>query len=393
MELKIQMLDFSNVDRRIEHLDKEQIVELIKRYYAGESVNKLKEEYNVKINNSNFYTIFPKKILEENCPYCNVPFVQDWESKSSYSFMKKSPYCPLCEHENHDKCRCKTCKKIREEMKLLEEIRKREAISNTYYEGNYEKVPESNLSLEDKLYLSVLIRGGLEEGFDYIKPIMLFENKIAPTDDFANEIILTLTGRGIIMPHSNSNINAFVDDDNFPRNYYIYKVNYRINVSPADDDYYGMIQRLMYPSQSEFEKDQTFCFEMWKKISLHECLEYLLYSMNKVGFEFKPGKKTITVFEHLLEHFSVAQIYSIIYRAIANSTKLYQEQKISKKHAANAVITSCESYGERAIAEGWSLTKYRRNYDLPETLISKVFFTSILKIAHLGFEEKPTDKI
>ncbi|QDP39174.1 hypothetical protein [Radiobacillus deserti] len=154
-----------------------------------------------------------------------------------------------------------------------------------------------------------------------------------------------------------------------------------------------MIQRLMYPSQEDFEEDKDFCFNMWKKIALNESIEYLLYSLDKVGFDFSPGEKTNKVFENLLEHFSVAQIYSIIYRAVANSTKLYQEKRMPRKKAANAVITFCESNGERAIAEGWNLSKYRRDYNLPETLISQVFFTSILKIAYIGFEEKPTPDI
>lgn len=151
-----------------------------------------------------------------------------------------------------------------------------------------------------------------------------------------------------------------------------------------------MIKRLMYPNPELFHLDKDFCFEMWKKISLTETIEYLLYQMNKVGYSFKPGDKTIRLFEYLLENFSVSQIYGIIYRSVANSTQRFQAGEVTKLHAQNSVITACESHGERALALGWKLSHYSRLRDLPETYISKVFFTSILKIAELGFSEKPT---
>ena len=393
MTVEIERLDLNNIDDRIKHLSEIDILEMITKYYDGISVTKLKKDYNINIPASQFIKIFPRKLTEEKCQYCNINLIEDWNSKHGYSYRSKLPYCPSCKHENHDNCTCETCDEARKELIIQEENRKRTLVYERYNENNYNKVPEAKLSLEDKLYLSVLLRGGLDESLNNINPIGSLDKKLTPTNDFTVELIKTLTGRNLIVLHFASPINAFVDDENFPSSYYIYKVIFRINIEPSDGSYQNMIQRLLYPNQEEFEADKNFCFEMWLKIALNESIEYLLYSLEKVGFDFSPGDKTIKVFEHLLEHFSVAQIYSIIYRAVANSTKLYQERKMSKKHAANTVITSCESYGERAIAEGWNLTKYRRNYDLPETLISSIFFTSILKIAYIGFEEKPTADI
>lgn len=161
-------------------------------------------------------------------------------------------------------------------------------------------------------------------------------------------------------------------------------------IEPYDLDYDEMIKRLMYPSLDSNENYKEFCFDMWKKVALNECLQYLLYQMDKVGYSFNPGEKTIRVFEHLLEHFSVSQIYGIIYRAVANSTQRYQAGEITRIHAQNSVITSCESHGQRAIAQGWKLSHYSRIRDLPEAYISQVLYTSVMQIAELGFSEKPT---
>ncbi len=381
------------INPKIKHLEKNSIIEMISKYYEGVSVNQLKKEYDINITASQFVNLFPKKIAEEKCEYCDANLIEDWKAKYSYSFQDKNPYCPICYHENHDKCKCNPCEKSRKDALIREENRKKFIIQEHYSERNFEKKLEKDLSLEDKLYLSVLIRGGLDENIGNIMPVYTLDNKLTPTSNLTIELIKTLTGRGLIVPQSNSSIGAFVDDETFPKTYYIDRVIYRINITPMDSNYHNMIQRLMYPSQEDFEIDKNFCFNMWKKIALNESIEYLLYSLDKVGFDFRPGEKTNKVFENLLEHYSVSQIYSIIYRAVANSTKLYQEKKMPKKRAANTVITFCESNGERAIAEGWKLSKYRRDYNLPETLISQVFFTSILKIAYIGFEETPTPNI
>ena len=393
MENKTLDLYMKEIRTEISHLDKKSIIEMIIKYYDGVSITKLKNEYNISIVNSQFFTIFPEKIMPDKCEYCGYYMVQEWKSKSSYNLYTTKPYCKKCGHENLANCECNTCEMIRSEELIRQRERKSNLIKKVYEKDKFTSISENDLTLEDKLYLSVLIRAALDENIGKLKPLSSINEKLTPTGSFTKELIKTLTGRRLIVPDSTSSVDAFVDNEDFPYSYYINDVLYWLNITSADNNYRNMIQRLMYPSQEEFEKDKEFCFTMWRKVALNECIEYLLYSLDKVGFEFSPGEKTNKVFENLLDYFSVSQIYSIIYRAVANSTKFYQEKAISKQRAANSVITSCESFGERAIAEGWRLSKYRRDYNLPETLISKVFFTSILKIAFMGFDEVPTENL
>lgn len=163
---------------------------------------------------------------------------------------------------------------------------------------------------------------------------------------------------------------------------------YEVNIISKDEDYGALIKRLMYPDPEMFDED--FCYEMWKKVALNESEEYLLYEMKKVGYNFTPREKTYRVLENLLDHFSTGQIYNIIYRAVANSTRRYQAKEITKIHAQNSVITSCELQGERAVVEKWNLVAYGRRRELPQSIISEVLFNSIMQISTLGFSEAPT---
>lgn len=402
MEILAANMDFSNLDKRIAHLTEEQIVDLMKKYYEGEKVANILEEYKIKISVSQLYSLFPPIITDEECVHCESTMVKPWESKSWSSFVNENRmFCIKCGHENTRYCRCTYCEENKRKAILEEQERqkkilehKRANLASFYDESNWNLKIESELTLEDRLYLAVILRSSLSENTLFIKSLTDKRNLLAPTENFEVELIKTLTGRKVIVPHVLSDINAFKieyeENDNFQITYGIYKVRYRINVEPKDFDYDAMIKRLLYPDFSTEEGFKEFCYEMWNKIALNESLQYLLYQMNKVGYSFSPGEKTIRVIENLLEHFSVSQIYGIIYKAIANSTQRYQAGEITKIHAQNSVITSCESFGERAIAQGWKLTHYSRIRDLPESYISRILFTSIMKIAELGFSEKPT---
>lgn len=186
----------------------------------------------------------------------------------------------------------------------------------------------------------------------------------------------------------NSPVEAFdVDADDFPHTYYIYKVTYYLNLLfPADkQDLFSEILNPTYYS-SDHEEEAV---NLWRKIAVAECIEYLDYQLRKVGFEFTPGDKTYKTFEILLDDFSVSQIYGIIWKAVADSSKLYLERGITRKHAANSVIGACERYAERAKMNGWTLVEYNRIRDLPQSALSSLIEYSVSEIWDSRFLQQP----
>ncbi|MBM7608625.1 hypothetical protein JOD29_001872 [Lysinibacillus composti] len=400
MEIVTENLYFQNLDKRLAHLSQEQVVELIRKYYDGVKVNNLLKEYDIKINTSMFYTIFPPIMTDEKCNHCKGTVVIPWESKSKSTYInEKEKYCIQCGHTRTWYCQCQYCEEERKRARLEAEEEKRQllerkkaTLANLLDEKNWTLHEEQNLTLEDRLFLSVILRSSLSENTMFIEPLKHKAHLLAPTIEFQAEIVKTLTARKIIVPHQLSDINAFdivFEDDDEKVRYSTYDVRYRINVKGIDNNYDAMIKRILYPDFSGDEDFKMFCYDMWKKLALKECIEYLLYQMQRVGYSFSPGEKTIRVFEYLLEHYSVAQIYGIIFSSVAKSTQRYQSGEITKKHAANLVITACEGYGQRAISQNWKLSNYSRIKDLPETYISQILYTTIMRIGELGFIEKP----
>lgn len=372
----------------LSHLADTEVTRLMQRYYGGESATKLIKEYELSVRPSDLFKLFPPEPFDNYlCEYCNMELVVKRRSKS----MKNAPkyesdlYSPNCGHRPYySNCKCENC--VQEQARL--EAEQLEKIKECYSKART-PVEFSTLSFEDKVYLGTLCRALLKENLYEVSPYADTNVILAPSSDLCSEIYDQLIHKGIIAVSPLSPVDAFVvENDDFPNRFYTYKVTYYLNLlfPPNKQDLFTEILNPSYYSQ-EFSIN---ALNLWKKIAIAECLEYLLYQLNNVGFDFSPGEKTYKTFEIILNDFSVSQIYGIIWKAVADSSKLYLEKGLSKNHAANSVIGACERYAERAKINHWDLTSYRRIRDLPQSTLSVFFFNRVLGIGDMGFEVPPT---
>ena len=389
------------IHEKLRHLTMLQIESLMNKYYNGVKASDIIKEYNIDTTSSKLYTLFPPIICEDIiCPVCNEPMYKERDSKSSYSWNKKKPFCAMCGHTDEIICKCNYCIAEREKVRKLNEERKvrilqekREKIKKVY-DLNIVPVNYSELNFREKVFLGALLRTSLSEDMEVILPLNDAERELAPTIGYIKEILSYLIGRGVVSVDSNSSIDAFLDsneekDIEFPNVYYITMVKYRINIV-GDEDIKNILSKIINP-KSFSDADKEDALNIWKEIALEECIEYFEYQMKSVRFDFNIGEKTIAIFKDLLENFSVSQIYGIIYKSVANATKYYQESSVSKKQAANSVIGGCQRYAERAMINNWELAKYSRIKELPQSMISEFFFDRVIGVGSLGFNMPPSE--
>lgn len=389
------------IHEKLRHLTMLQIESLMNKYYNGVKASDIIKEYNIDTTSSKLYTLFPPIICEDIiCPVCNEPMYKERDSKSSYSWNKKKPFCAICGHTDEIICKCNYCIVEREKVRKLNEERKvrilqekREKIKKVY-DLNIVPVNYSELNFREKVFLGALLRTSLSEDMEVILPLNDAERELAPTIGYIKEILSYLIGRGVVSVDSNSSIDAFLDsneekDIEFPNVYYITMVKYRINIV-GDEDIKNILSKIINP-KSFSDADKEDALNIWKEIALEECIEYFEYQMKSVRFDFNIGEKTIAIFKDLLENFSVSQIYGIIYKSVANATKYYQESSVSKKQAANSVIGGCQRYAERAMINNWELAKYSRIKELPQSMISEFFFDRVIGVGSLGFNMPPSE--
>ena len=389
------------IHEKLRHLTMLQIESLMNKYYNGVKASDIIKEYNIDTTSSKLYTLFPPIICEDIiCPVCNEPMYKERDSKSSYSWNKKKPFCAICGHTDEIICKCNYCIAEREKVRKLNEERKvrilqekREKIKKVY-DLNIVPVNYSELNFREKVFLGALLRTSLSEDMEVILPLNDAERELAPTIGYIKEILSYLIGRGVVSVDSNSSIDAFLDsneekDIEFPNVYYITMVKYRINIV-GDEDIKNILSKIINP-KSFSDADKEDALNIWKEIALEECIEYFEYQMKSVRFDFNIGEKTIAIFKDLLENFSVSQIYGIIYKSVANATKYYQESSVSKKQAANSVIGGCQRYAERAMINNWELAKYSKIKELPQSMISEFFFDRVIGVGSLGFNMPPSE--
>lgn len=372
----------------LSHLTSEEIETLMRRYYNGEAVSKLIKEYNVSVHASELYKLFPPEVYQNySCEYCGEFLVINRPSKTMKNFPKyeRDLYCPICGHKPfQEQCRCENCL---EEEQLLR-IEQLEQIQEVYSRART-PIDFSSLSFENKVFLGALCRALLRENLYEIAPYSDSEVVLTPTDDLRKKMYSNLIHEQIIAVSPQSPLEAFATDSgDFPNTFYTYKVTYLLNlVFPSNkQDLFTEILNPNYYSADCADEALT----LWKEIAVAECIEYLQYQLDKVNFEFTPGDKTYKTFEIILNDFSVSQVYGIIWRAVADASKLYLQKGISKKHAANSVIGACERYAERAKLNGWDLTQYNRIKDLPQSTLSLFYFNRVLGIGEMGFRVSPT---
>lgn len=375
-----------NINKKLEHLCDEDIQELIRRYYCNENISLLLNEYRIEVHPSQLVTLFPQKITNKICPYCEINLRIKYSSRP-YSDTNE-PYCPSCQHREWY-CLCKNC---RREARVLEEIRRIreiEFIQSTFSLNNEAGVSYELLTFEERVYLGALLREGISEDYQYIKPVCSFINILAPTNILTDKILLSLKMKKIIVVHPSNDPKNFdfinVKDKIF---YFDSKmVKWDLNVKRDGVAKWDLINSLINPDNIE---DPEKCFELWKNIALQELLQYLLFSIKSImGVDYTVGDKTIKILSDLLKNYSVSQIHTIIYRSINDALRFQFEKRCSKNQAANTVVGIAQSFAERAAICNWDVYKRKRDSACPESALSKFFFERILKIGYAGFNEKP----
>lgn len=367
--------------RDINELSPGELKSLLNDYENNVAIKKIISDYNLSVSPSKFSKSLPpvefKNII---CPYCNISMVAQRKSRSSYSkeYFRSDLYCPKCLHRNVNSCGCSNCKEKLREL----QAKKRILIKETYCSTNRSYLAIDTITYEHKVYLGAICRMLLDENMTFVSSYerKTVPNELTPNIEWTVEIYKELYKANILSVHPDSALDAFIDDDSFPRIFDVLKVSYFVNVSEKD---------LVTILNGEFGEIDDYNVEnglkLWKRIALNECIQYLMYQLNKIHFNFSAGDKTISTFESILENYSVSQIYGIIWRAVADAAKKYQEGNITKKQAANTTIGACQRYAERAALNSWKLTEYSRIKDLPESELATFLYNKILKIGELGF--------
>lgn len=259
-----------------------------------------------------------------------------------------------------------------------------------------QKINWEDLSLTDKIFIGALLREGISENYDFIKPIVGFINPFAPTHEFSSEIFIRLSVIMAIMVDPDTDPESIEINEVHSGVYrsYGYRVKWKLNIICEELDKTELIEFITNPTDLDYSEYDDILV-LWKKIALYESIEYFRYMINRyLSVDYKIGNKTKRVLNDLINHYSVAQIYGIIKKAVMKAVIVYARGVESRKHAVNSITDYVESIGEKEKTKKRALKKHNRVKVCPESALSKFFFDRVIKIGSEGFSEVPNiDKI
>jgi hypothetical protein len=212
---------------------------------------------------------------------------------------------------------------------------------------------------------------------------------LAPTHDLTQKIYSDLLTAKVLEISPNSSLDAFIFDvQNAPVSFDYFKVIYNLNLNffPSKQDVCSAILNPHYYSSAHSNE----ALELWKEIAIAECTEYLNFKLSGIYCEFNSREYALRAFDEILNFYSVAQVYVIIYHSINEISARIMQRQIRRTEAAENVIRECIKYTYKAQVKKWNISSFNRDKKLPQSTLSHFYFYNVLGIGEKGFREVPT---
>ncbi|MDN5054337.1 hypothetical protein [Aliarcobacter butzleri] len=415
-----QICDFFNDDNIYnltnmnfkELLNYKQFKEFINEYYnSEESIDNVLIKYNIDERFKRWANkMLPSFESDLICEYCNSKMVYSEKSKTAYkqNFKRSYNLCPNCNHkiisDKSNLCDCNICKEDREKKYQNANNLKLNKLKQIVEESEKYKYTLKTfrfMPLENKTYLLTFLMYLYNEtnyalGHSFTRIELLKGINFAPTMNFGFDIITELLGSNLIKFEINqNNLDRIEFKYENPNNFTFtpYKNDYLLNIKSHELFSFTNIVKECETIATTFIEEKQEILEdaltLWKKIGLEELKEYTYYLFKKYNFsEDYIGDSITEKLELILEDFSVSQGYAILYSSISSAAS-YKQTGITNKHAVNSINTYISNHIAKRKSGEWESKGYKRNFDLPQTAVSLVFFNYILKIGNKGFEQVP----
>ncbi len=156
---------------------------------------------------------------------------------------------------------------------------------------------------------------------------------------------------------------------------------------PDEIDSYSEYANYLFHNISLYSiKNRSGSFiDLLVDVSVHECLRYLEISSNKYNINIHTGKKTELIIKDSFLYYNTGQVISLLWSSIKIILARVRAGNYKVRASRNAVIESFERLLFRAKSEGWTVTRYKRPFDIPQCRISRVLFEDVLNVDDDGY--------
>ena len=186
---------------------------------------------------------------------------------------------------------------------------------------------------------------------------------------------------GLIGAHPGTPLNCFRWEGEQAKAVFTTRAHLVLPMTEPDETFSPIMTRLMDRlATKDFNEDWKSTItdlqrELWKA----EILAYLQLQLKKHRMgDFNPGEKTSFVIDKMLAHFTLGQCWAIVHRSVTKAAAAISTG-MPRKQAVNSTITRMDGFVDRALAEGWTIKPYGRDFDLPPSALALVLWETVLR--------------
>lgn len=303
--------------------------------------------------------------------------------------------CPRCGKEYRFCSRCQLAGKLRFIKQICSQCQaekeqtiadRKNALLGQIRKASENKKPDlSTLGLKIKLFLLAAAQGLGDENLESIHPLIDSPQcSLSPEHNYDCRILKELFDQHIILPSLGNSPDIIVlNSDNGVR---IVLAQCVFNPTYTRDELIILIEKLCEDTARDWTIVKGEFLNLCREIQLSECLAFLRRTIESHRLYFSPGTKTTLTLDKCLDHYSVSQVYNFIWRAGKDAAAYYMRSPASKRRAANSVVGNIARSYERSRANDWEVKSFRRNYNLPQSTLSRIVFNTMLSTDDGGFE-------
>ncbi|WP_275288331.1 hypothetical protein [Halomonas elongata] len=243
----------------------------------------------------------------------------------------------------------------------------------------------ATLDLTSKIYLLAAIQALGDEQFTTIEPLDDYPTcTLSPDSVYDHKVLRHLIDNHLLLICLGTRLEAVElhEDDRFS----VDLGECAFNLALDADHVTALVNEFFDEEIIQGVRQAPEFVALCKEVQLNECLGFLKTILEDHQLYLSPGEKTRQVISQCLEKFSVAQVYNFIWRATKDAAAYYMRSSISKRQAANSVVGNISRNMERAVANDWDVKPFHRNYNLPQSSLSRIIFNMVLGTDDGGFE-------
>lgn len=352
--------------------------ELVDAYYnKNETVKSLIERFKLPVA-TKIELYFPYFTSDEICLLCSGKMYKEPHHRNS---RPNTPKCIECKHSNVSHCNCITCVVSRNEAYKREAEIRTDKIKEHINQGAKIKIEFAELTAEEKISLGILVRYLSSDDLTHLNPLgtkVNWQNNKYFIQPLINSKILTIslkTDFGFIEIQENKFKETELKFD-------VYKMKWDINVDKDGMIPYELFQYLAKPDDF-YKLTGEQIFRYWQMTAKDEVQKYLEHNLDNIlGIEYEYNLHFQKLLESLTCHFSIGQIYNLIWKYTNNTLRFVQERNyVSDDHTYNYLLKCIRTESEKVIKMNYNLEHFNKPSYLGNSIFTDFFFRYVLKEA------------